>query len=75
MMWRSRNCRCALRSIAPALVGNDGQTHAGSFDVTYLGCLPGFIIMAAGDEADLFHMVATCAGDRRRSVRGALSAG
>jgi 1-deoxy-D-xylulose-5-phosphate synthase len=43
------------------LVGNDGQTHAGSFDVTYLGCLPGFIIMAAGDEADLFDMVATCA--------------
>jgi 1-deoxy-D-xylulose-5-phosphate synthase len=43
------------------LVGNDGQTHAGSFDITYLGCLPSFIIMAAGDEADLFHMVATCA--------------
>jgi 1-deoxy-D-xylulose-5-phosphate synthase len=43
------------------LVGNDGQTHAGSFDVTYLGCLPGFVIMAAGDEAELFHMVATCA--------------
>jgi 1-deoxy-D-xylulose-5-phosphate synthase len=43
------------------LVGNDGQTHAGSFDVTYLGCLPGFVIMAAGDEADLVHMVATCA--------------
>src|SRR5215468_1634027 len=43
------------------LVGADGQTHAGSFDVTYLGCLPGFVIMAAGDEADLFHMVATCA--------------
>jgi 1-deoxy-D-xylulose-5-phosphate synthase len=43
------------------LVGNDGQTHAGSFDVTYLGCLPGFVIMAAADEADLFHMVATCA--------------
>jgi 1-deoxy-D-xylulose-5-phosphate synthase len=43
------------------LVGNDGQTHAGSFDVTYLGCLPGFIIMAAADEGDLFHMVATCA--------------
>jgi 1-deoxy-D-xylulose-5-phosphate synthase len=42
------------------LVGNDGQTHAGSFDVTYLGCLPGFIIMAAGDEAELVHMVATC---------------
>jgi 1-deoxy-D-xylulose-5-phosphate synthase len=42
------------------LVGNDGQTHAGSFDVAYLGCLPGFIIMAAGDEAELVHMVATC---------------
>ena len=42
------------------LVGADGQTHAGSFDVTYLGCLPGFVIMAAGDEADLMHMVATC---------------
>jgi 1-deoxy-D-xylulose-5-phosphate synthase len=43
------------------LVGADGQTHAGSFDVAYLGCLPGFVIMAAGDEADLVHMVATCA--------------
>jgi 1-deoxy-D-xylulose-5-phosphate synthase len=43
------------------LVGQDGQTHAGSFDVTYLGCLPGFVIMAAADEAELFHMVATCA--------------
>jgi len=42
------------------LVGADGQTHAGSFDVTYLGCLPGFVIMAAGDEAELVHMVATC---------------
>ncbi len=42
------------------LVGNDGQTHAGSFDVAYLGVLPGFIIMAAGDEAELVHMVATC---------------
>src|SRR5258705_4336877 len=41
------------------LVGADGPTHAGSFDVAYLGCLPGFIIMAAGDEADLVHMVAT----------------
>ena len=42
------------------LVGNDGQSHAGSFDVAYLGVLPGFIIMAAGDEAELVHMVATC---------------
>ncbi len=43
------------------LVGQDGQTHAGSFDISYLGCLPGFVIMAAADEAELFHMVATCA--------------
>jgi 1-deoxy-D-xylulose-5-phosphate synthase len=42
------------------LVGQDGQTHAGSFDITYLGALPDFVIMAAGDEADLVHMVATC---------------
>src|SRR5271156_2874327 len=42
------------------LVGQDGQTHAGSFDVTYLGCLPGFVMMAAADEAELVHMVSTC---------------
>jgi len=41
------------------LVGADGATHAGSFDLAYLGCLPGFVLMAAGDEADLVHMVAT----------------
>jgi 1-deoxy-D-xylulose-5-phosphate synthase len=43
------------------LVGADGQTHAGSFDLAYLGCLPGFVIMAAADEVELMHMVATCA--------------
>ncbi|MFO1035379.1 MAG: 1-deoxy-D-xylulose-5-phosphate synthase [Geminicoccaceae bacterium] len=43
------------------LVGADGATHAGSFDVAYLGCLPGFVIMAAADEAELVHMVATAA--------------
>src|SRR5690242_1554935 len=43
------------------LVGADGQTHAGSFDLSYLGCLPGFVIMAASDEAELMHMVATAA--------------
>ncbi len=43
------------------LVGADGPTHAGSFDIAYLGCLPGFTIMAAGDEADLVHMVRTAA--------------
>ena len=41
------------------LVGADGSTHAGSFDVGYLGMLPGFVLMAAADEAELVHMVAT----------------
>jgi 1-deoxy-D-xylulose-5-phosphate synthase len=41
------------------LVGADGPTHAGTFDVSYLGCLPGFVIMAAADEAEMVHMVAT----------------
>src|SRR5213078_4830791 len=41
------------------LVGADGPTHAGSFDVAYLGCLPGFVLMAPSDEAELVHMVAT----------------
>jgi 1-deoxy-D-xylulose-5-phosphate synthase len=41
------------------LVGADGPTHAGSFDIAYLGCLPGFVLMAAADEGDLVHMVAT----------------
>ncbi len=41
------------------LVGADGPTHAGAFDVTYLGCLPNFVVMAAADEAELRHMVAT----------------
>src|SRR3954454_14885488 len=43
------------------LVGADGPTHAGAFDVAYLGCLPNFVIMAASDEAELVHMVATAA--------------
>jgi 1-deoxy-D-xylulose-5-phosphate synthase len=43
------------------LVGADGPTHAGSFDLAYLGCLPDFVIMAAADEAELTHMVATAA--------------
>ncbi len=41
------------------LVGADGQTHAGSFDVAYLGTLPGMVVMAAADEAELKHMVRT----------------
>ena len=43
------------------LVGADGPTHAGSFDIAYLGCLPGMVVMAAADEAELVHMVATAA--------------
>ncbi|MGQ0585095.1 MAG: 1-deoxy-D-xylulose-5-phosphate synthase [Reyranella sp.] len=43
------------------LVGADGATHAGSFDVAYLGCLPNFVVMAAADELELMHMVATAA--------------
>ncbi len=43
------------------MVGADGVTHQGSYDVTYLGCLPTFVLMAAADEAELVHMVATAA--------------
>jgi 1-deoxy-D-xylulose-5-phosphate synthase len=43
------------------LVGADGPTHAGSFDIAYLGCLPNFTLMAPADEAELMHMVATAA--------------
>jgi 1-deoxy-D-xylulose-5-phosphate synthase len=43
------------------LVGADGATHAGSFDITYLGCLPNFVLMAPADELELMHMVATAA--------------
>jgi 1-deoxy-D-xylulose-5-phosphate synthase len=43
------------------LVGADGATHAGSFDIAYLGCLPGIVLMAAADEVELMHMVATAA--------------
>ncbi len=41
------------------LVGADGQTHAGAYDTSFLGCLPGMVLMAAADEAELVHMVAT----------------
>ncbi|SEP04598.1 1-deoxy-D-xylulose-5-phosphate synthase [Salinihabitans flavidus] len=43
------------------LVGADGATHAGSYDIAYLANLPGFTVMAAADEAELKHMVATAA--------------
>jgi len=53
------------------LVGADGPTHAGAFDIAYLGCLPGFVVMAAADEAELVHMVATAAAidDRPSALR------
>jgi 1-deoxy-D-xylulose-5-phosphate synthase len=53
------------------LVGADGATHAGAFDNAYLGCLPNFVIMAASDEAELVHMVATqvAINDRPSAVR------
>jgi len=53
------------------LVGADGPTHAGSYDIAYLGCLPDFVVMAAADEAELVHMVATAAriDDRPSAVR------
>jgi 1-deoxy-D-xylulose-5-phosphate synthase len=53
------------------LVGADGPTHAGSFDTAYLGCLPGFVLMAAADEAELAHMVATSVAidDRPSALR------
>ena len=53
------------------LVGADGPTHAGSFDLAYLGCLPHFVVMAPSDEAELKHMVATAVGidDRPSAVR------
>jgi 1-deoxy-D-xylulose-5-phosphate synthase len=53
------------------LVGADGATHAGSFDLAYLGCLPGFVLMAASDEAELMHMLATALAidDRPSALR------
>ena len=53
------------------LVGADGPTHAGSFDIAYLGCLPGFVLMAAADEAELVHMVSTAVAidDRPSALR------
>ncbi len=41
------------------MVGADGVTHQGTFDIAYLGCLPGFVLMAPSDEVELMHMVAT----------------
>ena len=52
-------------------VGADGQTHHGAFDMSYLGCLPDFVLMSPADEAELVHMVATLAqiDDRPSAMR------
>jgi 1-deoxy-D-xylulose-5-phosphate synthase len=59
------------------LVGADGATHHGSFDIAYLGCLPGIVLMAPADEAELMDMVATAAriDDRPSAVRYARGEG
>ena len=53
------------------LVGADGATHAGAYDLAFLGCLPGMVIMAPSDEAELRHMVATATAidDRPSAIR------
>jgi 1-deoxy-D-xylulose-5-phosphate synthase len=53
------------------LVGADGATHAGTFDLAFLGCLPGIVLMAPSNEAELMHMVATAAAidDRPSAIR------
>ena len=53
------------------LVGADGPTHAGSFDIAFLGCLPGMVLMAPSDEAELVHMMATATAidDRPSAIR------
>ena len=53
------------------LVGADGPTHAGAFDIAYLGTLPGFVLMAPSDEVELMHMVATAVeiNDRPSALR------
>lgn len=53
------------------LVGADGATHCGAFDVTYMSCLPNMVVMAPSNEAELIHMVATATtiGDRPSCLR------
>ena len=52
-------------------VGADGSTHCGAFDTAYLGCLPGMVLMAPSDEAELKHMIATSVAidDRPSAIR------
>ena len=53
------------------MVGADGVTHQGAYDIAYLGCLPGMVLMAPSDEAELIHMIATAVelNDRPSALR------
>ena len=59
---------CADRA---GMVGADGVTHQGAYDIAYLGCLPGMVLMAPSDEAELIHMIATAVelNDRPSALR------
>ncbi len=70
-MWPFRSLPVRFALDRAGLVGADGPTHAGSFDIGYLGALPDFVLMAAADEAELTRMVATSAAidDRPSAFR------
>ena len=61
MCIRDRNLPVRFAIDRAGLVGADGATHAGAFDIAYLSNLPNFVVMAAADEAELMHMVRTAA--------------
>ena len=61
MTWRSSACRCASPSTVRGWSGPTAPPTRAAFDVAYLANLPGFVVMAAADEAELVHMVATAA--------------
>ena len=58
-MWRFKNLPVRFAIDRAGLVGADGPTHAGSFDITYLCTLPNFVVMAASDESELVKMINT----------------
>ena len=59
MMSARRTCTWSSRSTAPGLVGNDGRTHQGVFDLSYLRIIPHMVVMAPKDEDELRHMLYT----------------
>ena len=72
--WRCRRCRCASPSTAPAWSAPTGRPMPAASTSPILGCLPGMVVMAPADEAELVHMVATAAAIDDRPERAALSA-